>query len=122
MRDSWDINRTILSQKQCQNPKKNMLTNIENKTMVHRLEMFNILFPQNEKCQESNYRTIVLISHASRAMLEVLQETLYGMRNVWCSKVDSEKEEAPKIILQISAGIGTHQTGTKEDQCTHYIL
>ena len=59
------------------------------------------------KLQEcSNYRTIVLISHASKVMLKILQARLqqYITMNFQMFKLDLEKAEEPEVKLPTSAG------------------
>ena len=57
-----------------------------------------------EEC--SNYRTIALISHASKVMLKILQVTLqqYVNREFQMFKLVLEKAEEPEIKLPTSAG------------------
>ena len=54
----------------------------------------------------SNYRTIALISHASKIMLKILQASLqqYVTKNFQMFKLDLEKAEEPEIKLPPSAG------------------
>ena len=54
----------------------------------------------------SNYRTIALISHASKVMLKILQARLSNMWtvNFLMFKLVLEKEEEPEIKLPTSAG------------------
>ena len=64
-----------------------------------------ILIPKKgnaKKC--SNYRTIVLISHASKIMLKILQASLKQYVNCELPKLVLEKAEEPEIKLPISAG------------------
>ena len=57
-----------------------------------------------KKC--SNYRTIALISHASKVMLKILQTRLqqYMNRDSQMFKLVLEKAEEPEIKLPTSAG------------------
>ena len=54
----------------------------------------------------SNYRTIALISHASKVMLKILQASFSNMWivNFQMLKLDSEKAEEPEIKLPTSVG------------------
>ena len=54
----------------------------------------------------SNYRTIALISHASKVMLKILQASFSNMwtLNFQMFKLVLEKEEEPEIKLPTSAG------------------
>ena len=55
-----------------------------------------------KKC--SNYCTIVLISHASKAMLKILQARLQQYMNFLMFKLVLEKAEEPEIKLPTSTG------------------
>ena len=50
----------------------------------------------------SNYRTIALISHASKVMLKIIQARLQQYVNFHIFKLDSEKAEEPEIKLPTS--------------------
>ena len=52
----------------------------------------------------SNYRTVALISHASKDMLKILQARLqqYVNQEIQMFKLDLEKAEEPKIKLPTS--------------------
>ena len=54
--------------------------------------------------KRSNYHTIVLISHASKVMLKILQDRLQQYMNceLQMSKLDLEKAEEPEIKLPTS--------------------
>ena len=54
----------------------------------------------------SNYRTVVLISHASKVMLKILQVRLqqYITENFQMFQLDLEKAEEPEIKLPTSVG------------------
>ena len=51
-----------------------------------------------------NYRTIALISHASKVMLKILQARLQQYVNFLMSKLVLEKAEEPEIKLLTSVG------------------
>ena len=59
----------------------------------------------------SNYQTIVLISHASKVMLKILQVRLHctWTMNFQMFKLDLEKTEEPEIKLPTSAGSSKKQ-------------
>ena len=64
-----------------------------------------ILIPQKGSAKEcSNYHTIVLISHASKVMLKILQARPQHtqIKNFQMFKLDLEKAEAPEIKLPTS--------------------
>ena len=66
-----------------------------------------IPIPKKGNAKEcSNYRTIVLISHASKVMLKILQARLQQFVNVnfQVFKLDLEKAEEPEIKLLTSIG------------------
>ena len=66
-----------------------------------------ILIPKKGNAKEcSNYRTIALISHASKVMLKILQARLqqYMNRELPEFKLVLEKAEEPEIKLPTSAG------------------
>ena len=66
-----------------------------------------IQIPKKGNAKEcSNYRTIALISHASKVMLKILQARLqqYITVNFQTFKLDLEKAEEPEIKLPTSAG------------------
>ena len=54
----------------------------------------------------SNYRTIALISHASKVMLKILQDRLHSTltENFQMFKLDLEKAEEPETKLPTSVG------------------
>ena len=68
-----------------------------------------VLIPIPKTCnakEHSNYRTIALISHASKVMLKILQAKLqeYVNLNFQMFKVNLEKSEKPEIKLPTSVG------------------
>ena len=64
-----------------------------------------IPMPKKGNAKEcSNYRTIALISHASKVMLKILQARLQQYVNFQMFKLVLEKEEEPEIKLATSAG------------------
>ena len=78
-----------------------MPANLENSAVATGLE--NVSFHSESKerqCQEcSNYRTIALISHASKAMLKILQARLQQYVN----------RESPDVQAGFRKGRGTSQ-------------
>jgi len=54
--------------------------------------------------ESSNYRTIALISHASKVMLKILQARHQQYVNFQMFKMDLENAEEPEIKLPISVG------------------
>ena len=85
-----------------------MPANMENSAVATGLE--KVSFHSNPKERQSkecsNYRTIALISHASKVMLKILQARLqqYMNLNFLMLKLVLEKAEEPEIKLPISAG------------------
>ena len=64
----------------------------------------------------SNYRTIALISHASKVMLKILQDRLqqYVTVNFLMFKLVLEKAEEPEIKLPTSAGSWKKQESSRK--------
>ena len=63
----------------------------------------------------SNYRTIALISHASKVMLKILQARLQEYMNSQMFKLDLEKAEEAEIKLPASVGSWKKQESYKEN-------
>ena len=64
----------------------------------------------------SNYRTIALISHASKVMLKILQARFQQYVNceLQMFKLDLEKAEEPEIKLPLSAGSCKKQESSRK--------
>ena len=74
-----------------------------------------ILIPKKGNAKEcSNYRTIALISQASKVMLKILQARLQQYVNFLMFKLVLEKAEEPEIKLPISAGSWKKQEGSRK--------
>ena len=82
-----------------------MPANLENSVVATGLEKVRCHSnPKESQCQKcSNYRTIVLISHANKEMLKILQARLHQYVN-HMFKLVLEKAEEPEIKLATSAG------------------
>ena len=79
-----------------------------------------IPIPKKGNAKEcSNYRTIALISHASKVMLKILQARLqpYMNHNFLMFKLDLEKAEEPDIKWSTSAG-----SSKKQESATKHLL
>ena len=66
-----------------------------------------ITIPKKDNAKEcSNYRTIALVSHASKVMLKIHQARFqeYVKKNLQIHKLDLEKAEEPEIKLPTSIG------------------
>ena len=64
-----------------------------------------IPIPKKGSAKEcSNYRTIALISHASKVMLKILQARLQQYMNFQIYKEDLEKVKEPEIKLSTLIG------------------
>ena len=64
-----------------------------------------IPIPKKSNAKEcSDFRTIALISHASKIMLKILQARLQQYVNFQMFKLDLEKAEEPEIKLPTSTG------------------
>ena len=75
-----------------------------------------IPIPKKGNAKEcSNYRTIALISQASKVMLKILQSGFNSTRtkNFHMFKLDLEKAEEPKIKLPISVGSSEKQKNSR---------
>ena len=76
-----------------------------------------IPIPKKDNAKEcSNYRTIALISHASKVMLKILQSRLQNYVNHELPDVqaDLEKAEDPEIKLSTSAGSWIKQESSRK--------
>ena len=74
-----------------------MPANLENSAMDIGLEKNFIPIPEKGNAKEcSNYCTAVLISHASKVMLKILQASL-STESFQMFKLDLEKAEEPEI-------------------------
>ena len=76
-----------------------------------------IPIPKKGKAKEcSNYRTIALISHASKVMLKILQVRLQQYMNRELSDVQTglEKAEEPEIKLPTSSGSRKKQESSRK--------
>ena len=85
-----------------------MLANLENSAVDTGVEKVSFHSnPKERQCQECpNYHTIAFISHASKAMLKILQARLQQYMNLELPDVQDglEKAEEPEIKLPTSAG------------------
>ena len=85
-----------------------MPANLENSAVATGLEKSVFIpVPKKGNAKEcSNYRTIALISHASKVMLKILQARLqlYVNRELPDVQAGLEKAEEPEIKLPTSAG------------------
>ena len=85
-----------------------MPANLENSAVATGLATVFIPIPKKGNAKEcSNYHTVVLISHASKVMLKILQARLqqYTTVNFQMFKLDLEKAEEPEIKLLTSIGL-----------------
>ena len=74
-----------------------------------------IPIPKKGNAKEcSNYRTIALISHASKMMLKILQARLQQYVNFLMFKLVLEKAEEPEIKLPTSAGSCKKQESSRK--------
>ena len=76
-----------------------------------------ILIPKKGNPKESsNYRTIPLISHASKVMLKILQARLQRYVNRELPDVQAilEKAEEPEIKLPTSTGLSKKQESSRK--------
>ena len=84
-----------------------MSANLEISAVATGLET-SVLIPipkKNNAKKSSNYHTIVLISHANKVILKILQVRLWQyVKNFQMYKLDLEKGEEPEIRLPTFAG------------------
>ena len=90
-----------------------MPVNLDNLAVATGLEKSVFIpIPKKGNAKEgSNYRTIALISHASKVMLKILQARLqqYMNRDFQMFKLDLELAEEPEIKLPTSIGSSKKQ-------------
>ena len=96
-----------------------MSKNVENSAVATRLEKVSFI-PNAKKGNAkecSNYRTIVLISHASEVMLKILQARLQQFMNCEFQvfKLVLEKAEEPGIKLSTSFGSSKKQESSRKN-------
>ena len=82
-----------------------------------------IPIPEKGNAKEcSNYHTIVLILHASKVMLKILQARLQQYVNFQMFKLVLEKAEEPEIKLPTSAGSWKKQESSRKTSISAYCL
>ena len=95
-----------------------MPANLENSAVATGLEKVSFhLDPKERQCQKcSNYRTIALISHASKVMLKILQARLQQYMNCELPDVQAgfRKAEEPEIKMPTSAGSWKKQESSRK--------
>ena len=81
-----------------------------------------IPIPKKGNAKEcSNYRTIALISHASKVMLKILQARLQQYVNSLMFKLVLEKAEEPEIKLPTSAGSWEKQESSRKTSISAFL-
>ena len=70
--------------------------------------------PKGNAKECSNYRTIALISHASKVMLKVLQARLQQYMNFQMFKLDLENAEEPEVKLPTYVGSWKKQGNSRK--------
>ena len=93
-----------------------MPANLENSAVDWRRSVF-IPIPKKGNAKEcSNYRTVALISHASKVMIKILQARLQQYVNCELPmfKLDLEMEEEPEIKLPTSVGSSKKQESSRK--------
>ena len=95
-----------------------MPANLENSAVATGLEKVSFHSnPKERQCKEcSNYRTIALISHASKVMLKILQAWLqqYVNRELPDVQAGFRKAEEPEIKLSTSTGSWKKQESSRK--------
>ena len=93
----------ILKDDAIKSASRSMPANLENSAMDIGLEKNFIPIPKKGNAKECSYCTSVLISHASKVMLKILQARL-STESFQMFKLDLEKAEEPEIKLTTSIG------------------
>ena len=88
-----------------------MPANLENSAVATGLEKVSI-HSNAKEC--SNYRTIALISHASKVMLKILQARFQKYMNFQMFKLDLEKAKELEIKLSTSIGSSKKQESSRK--------
>ena len=80
--------------------------NLENSAVATELEKVSFIpIPKKGNAKEClDYRTVALISHASKVMFKILQARLQQYVNFQMFKLDLEEAEEPEIKLPTSIG------------------
>ena len=91
-----------------------MPANLENSAVATGMKSFHSKPKEGNAKECSNYRTIALISHASKVMLKVLQAMLLQYVNFQMFKLDLEKAEEPEIKLPTSAESSKKQDSSRK--------
>ena len=83
-----------------------MPVKLENSAVATGLEKvsFHSSLKERQRQRMLNYRTITLISHASKVMLKILQARLQQYVNFQMFKLGLERAEEPEIKLPTSFG------------------
>ena len=93
-------------------------------TKVEEFIAIVIPIPKKGNAKEcSNYRTIALISHASKVMLKILQARLQHMwtMNFQMFKLVLEKAEEPEIKLPTSVGSSKKQESSRKTSISAFL-
>ena len=102
----------------CESAALNMPANLENSIVATGLEKSVFIpIPKKGDAKEcSNYRTIALISHASKVMLKILQARFqqYVTVNFQMFKLDLDKAEEPENKLPTSLGSLEEQLSSRK--------
>ena len=95
-----------------------MPANLENSVVVTGLEksVFTPILKKSNAKECSNYRTIALISHASKIMLKILQARLQQYMNWELPDVQAvfRKGRKPEIKLPTSVGLSKKQESSRK--------
>ena len=93
-----------------------MPTKLKNSALAKGMEKVSFHSnPKERQCQRLlKYHTIVLISHASKVMLKILQARLQQYVNFQMFKLVLEKAEEPEIKLPTSAGSSKKQGSSRK--------
>ena len=101
-----------------------MPANLENSAVATGLERSVFIpIPKKGNAKErSNYCTIALISHTSKAMLKILQARLQQDVNSQMFKLNLEQAEEPEIKLPISVGSLKKQESSRKTSTSALLI
>ena len=92
-----------------------MSANLENSAVAIGLQKVSFHSnPKERQCQCANYCTIVLISHANKVMLKILQARCQQSMNFQMFKLYLEKAEEPEIKLSTCIGSYKKQENSRK--------
>ena len=111
----------------CESAALNMPANLENSAVATGLERSVLIpIPKKGNAKEcSNYRTVALISHASKVMLKILHARVQNSTwtlNLQMFKLDLENVEEPEIKLPTSAGSSKKRESSRKTSISALLI